>query len=101
MDIPYYQDITSLGVRFAQMVMKSSTVSWIVTTRNVKEEVREVYQMYLCLKERLEYTHKYALARIWYVAQIFPISQVNLWRLVTAILVHVSRSDLQGTPVII
>jgi hypothetical protein len=96
-DIPCYQDITILGVRFAQTIMKSSTLSWTVTTRKVKEEVREVYHMYLHLKQRIEYTHTLALARIWYMAQDFPISQENLWQLVTAILVRVSRSDLQGT----
>jgi len=52
MDVPYYQDITILGVRFSQMVMKSSTLSWTVKTRKVKQEVREVYHTYLCLKQR-------------------------------------------------
>jgi hypothetical protein len=43
MDIPYYQDIRTIDVRFAQTVLKSSTLSWTVTTRRVKEEARKVY----------------------------------------------------------
>jgi hypothetical protein len=42
MDVHYYQDITILGVRFAQPVMNSSTLSWAITTRKMKGEVREV-----------------------------------------------------------
>jgi hypothetical protein len=97
MDIPYYQDITIFDVRFAQTVLKSSTLSWTVTTRKVKEEARDAYHMYLCLKQRIQYTHTFTLARIWYVAQVFPISQEKLQQLVTAIVFLVPQSDLQGT----
>jgi len=96
MDIPYYQGITILGVRFSQALMKSSTLFWAVKPRKVKEEARKVYQTYLCLKQKIDYTHTIELALIWFVVQVLPISQENLRQLVTAILVHVSRSDLQG-----
>lgn len=86
MDIPYYQGMTILGVRFAQALMQSSTLFWTVKPRKVKEEARKVYQTYLCLKQRIEYTHTIELALIWFVVQVFPISQENLRQLVTAIL---------------
>jgi hypothetical protein len=70
-DIPCYQDITILGVRFAQTVMQSSTLSWTVTRKD-KEGVRGAYDIYLCLKQRIECTHRFVLARIWYVTQVFP-----------------------------
>jgi hypothetical protein len=65
MDISYYQDITILGVRFAQTLMKSSTLSWTVTMRKVKQEARYAYHMYLCLKQRIQYTDTFTIARIW------------------------------------
>jgi hypothetical protein len=37
-DILYYKEITILGVRFAQTAMKSSTLSWTLTTRKVNKK---------------------------------------------------------------
>jgi hypothetical protein len=87
---------TYYALRFAQTVMKSSTLFLTVKQTKIKEEERDVHQMYLCFKQRVEYTPTFELARIWFVVQVFPISQENLRQLVIAILVHVSGSDVQG-----
>jgi hypothetical protein len=65
MDISYFQDITILGVHFAQTLKKSSMLSWTATMRKVKEEARYAYHMYPCLEQRIQYTDTFTIARIW------------------------------------
>jgi len=73
MDIPYCTEMTILGFQLSNTVSQSGKSSWTKAIGQVKATAREVYGRDLCLIHRIQYVHTYLLAKIWHIAQIFPI----------------------------
>ena len=86
MDIPYCAEMTILDFQFSSTVGQSGKSSWTRLTGQVKAMAREVYGRELCLTQRIQYVHAFLLAKIWHIAQIFPVSKEHVRQLATAIL---------------
>jgi hypothetical protein len=56
-----------------------------MVTNDVREQGRRAYGRQLCLAQCVEYVHHYLLAKIWYVAQVFPIPKVQAQQLTTIV----------------
>jgi len=83
--ISYCTDINILGVRFTSSVAQSVNTSWTRVTGQVRALARDVYGRDLCLTQPIHYVHTYLLAKIWHIAQVFPVPKEHVRQLATAI----------------
>ena len=98
MDIPYCQKIKILGYHFSDKVNNASKETWSNTTSQVRAAAQNAYYRELSLDMRIKYVHDYLLARIWYVAHIFPIPAENLRQLNTTSSWFIWRGEIFRVP---
>jgi hypothetical protein len=98
MGIPYYPDINILGVRFTSSIAQTGNTSWTRVTGQLRALARDVYGRDLCLTQRIQYVHMYLLAKIWYMAQVFPGQKEHLRQLATVILWYVWKGAILSVP---
>jgi len=72
MNIPYHKDIKILGFQFTDIVNLTAIAVWSSVTARVRATAQETYFRDLSMDRRIQFVHKYLLAKIWYVTQIFP-----------------------------
>ena len=82
---PYATEMTILGFQFTSEIGQSGKSSWARVTGQVRAMTREGYGRDLCLTQRIKYVHAFLLAKIWHIAQIFPIPKDHVRQLATAI----------------
>jgi hypothetical protein len=97
-DIPYYPEITTLGLSFMSTVARSGSLTWSKVTERVKTLASEVYGRELCLTQRIQYAHAYLLSKIWHTAQIFPASKEYERQLLTAVSWYIWRGAIFSVP---
>ena len=85
MDIPYATAMTILGFQFTSEIGQSGKSSWARVTGQVRAMARLRYGRDLCFTQRIQYEHAFLLAKIWHIAQIFPILKDHVRQLATAI----------------
>jgi hypothetical protein len=85
MGISYCTDINILGVRFVSSIAQSVNTSWTRVTGQVRALARDVYGRDICLTQRIQYVHTYLLAKIWHIAQVFPVPKEHVRQLTMAI----------------
>jgi hypothetical protein len=83
--IAYRPCVRILGVQFWSTIHRSVTDTWTHLTDQVRTLARESYPRDLCLAHRIRYVHTYLLAKIWYVAQIFPAPSLTIQHLTSAV----------------
>jgi len=67
-------------------------------TGQVKAMASEMYGRDLCLIQRIQYVHTFLLAKIWHIAQIFPISKEHVRLLGTAIIWFICKGTVFRVP---
>jgi len=72
LDIPYQTDVKILGLKFTKKVNVSANENWSTVTSRVRALAQDTYHRDLSLDRRIHFAHTYVLARLWYIAQIFP-----------------------------
>jgi hypothetical protein len=72
MDILYYNEATILGLYITSTVQASALRSWTLTTARIRAHAQEAYYRNLSLDKRIQYMHDHLMARVWYLAQIYP-----------------------------
>jgi len=98
MDIPYCMEMTILGFQFSSTVSETGKSSWMKVTGQVKAMAREVYSRDLCLTQRIQYMQAYLLAKIWHIAQIFPVSKEQVRQLAMAIVWFIWKGTIFRVP---
>ena len=98
MDIPYHTDVTILGFHFTNKVNISAHVTWSTVTTRVRALAQDTYYRDLSLDRRIRFVHDYLLAKIWYVAQIYPPPAECLRQLYTTISWFIWRGDIFRVP---
>jgi len=98
MDIPYCTEMTILGFQLSNTVNQSGKSSWTKVIGQVKAMAREVYGGNLCLIHRIQYVNTYLLAKIWHIAQIFPIPKEQVRQLVMAIVWFIWKGTIFRIP---
>ena len=98
MDIPYCPEITILAFRFTGTAAHSGNVTLSRVTCKVKVLASDVYGRDLCLTQRIQYVHTFLLSKIWYTAQIFPVSKEHERQLLTAISQYIWRGAIFRVP---
>ena len=73
-NIPYTPRMTILGFTYTSSIAKSSQASWDRATGIIRGMAKESYGTDLCLTQRVRYVQVYFLAKIWHIAQVFPIT---------------------------
>jgi len=64
----------------------------------VRAEARDTYARDLCLSQRIRYVHAYLLAKIWYMAQMFPAPMTCTRQLNTAIAWYIWKEAIFRVP---
>jgi hypothetical protein len=72
MDIPCYTETRILGSHVMSTVNASAIKSWSKITDRIRAQARDAYNRELSLDKIIKYVHDYLMAKVWYVAQIFP-----------------------------
>lgn len=75
--IDFHERVDMLGVTFGPNLTLSMRDSWIGVLRAVGAQARKAYARNLCLAQRIHYAQRCLLAKIWYVAQVFPPPHVH------------------------
>jgi hypothetical protein len=98
MIISYCTGINILGVRFTSSIAQSVKTSWTRVNGQIRSLVRDVYGRDLCLTQRIQYVHIYLLAKIWHIAQLFPVPKEHMRRLTTAISWYIRKGAILRVP---
>jgi hypothetical protein len=72
MDIPYYNEVWILGFYVTSTVNASARRGWYTLKDRIRAQAPDAYARELSLDRRIQYVRDYLLAKVWYVAQIFP-----------------------------
>ena len=81
--IAFHDRIDILGVEFGPTVALSMQDSWSSVTRAMRAQARRAYAGHLCLVQRMHYVQLCLFAKIWHVAQIFPLLRAQAQQLMT------------------
>jgi hypothetical protein len=81
--IDLHERVEILGVEFRPTVALSIRDSWSRVTGAVRAQVRRAYARHMCLVRRMQYVQLCLFAKIWYVAQVFLLPQVQAQQLTT------------------
>ena len=76
MDIPYHTEAAISGLHITSTVQASALRSWTLTTARIGAHAQEAYYRNLRLDKRIQYVHDHLMARVWYVAQLYPPPEV-------------------------
>ena len=71
--IDFQDHINILGVIFKATITQSIKDSWAGVICSVLAQAQTAYARNLCLAQRLQYVQLCLLAKVWYVAQTFPL----------------------------
>jgi len=85
LDIPYNTGIKILGFHFTDRVNTANIEHWYSVTSQVRATAQDAWYTDLSLDRRIRFVHDYLLVRIWYAAQIFPITSDSMRKLNTLI----------------
>jgi hypothetical protein len=69
---------TILGTRMRKTVGTSARQTWNIVTGHIKSPSKEAYCRALPFDKKFGYVQTYLLARVWYVAQVFPPPSDNM-----------------------
>jgi hypothetical protein len=81
--IDFKERVNILGVTFRHTIAHSISDSWSTVIFAVRAQARKAYTRIMCLAQRIEYVQMCLLAKIWYIAQIFPPSRIHTQQLTT------------------
>jgi hypothetical protein len=84
-DIPYKQEVCILGIRYTASINRSAVATWAPIVQCIRAQAREAYVRTLCLASRIRYVHAYLLARVWYAAQVLPLTVASVRDIRTAV----------------
>ena len=70
MDILYHTEAKRLGFHITSTVQESAHKSWTIITARIRAQ--DAYCRDLSLDKRIKHVHDYLMARVWYLAQIYP-----------------------------
>jgi hypothetical protein len=83
--VPYVTELPILWTRISTTIRKSERQTWNVVTGHIKTQAKDSYYTALTFDKRTEYRETRLLARVWYVAQVFPPPSDNVRQINTAI----------------
>jgi hypothetical protein len=72
MGIPYATELKFLGTKMTTTISQSAQRSWNVGTGLLRKQARNTYHRALTLDQRIAYIQRCLLARVWYIARVFP-----------------------------
>jgi hypothetical protein len=84
-DIPYLQDVRILGIHYKASINCSAVATWAPIIQGIRARAREAYVRTLCLASRIRFIHTYLLARVWYAAQVLPLTVACVRTIRTAV----------------
>ena len=85
MGMQYTSELSFLGTKMTATIRDSARRSWSVVTGLLKKHAQDTYHRALTLDNRIAYVNSCLLARVWYVAQVFPPPPDSIRQINTAI----------------
>jgi hypothetical protein len=98
MGIPYVTELSYLGTKMTSTIRNSSQRSWNLVTGMLKKHVQDTYHRALTLDKRLTYIQSFLLARVWYIAQVFPPPPDNVRQINTAVSWFLGKGAVFSVP---
>jgi hypothetical protein len=80
LNITYRDYIRILGLQMSPTIERSMEANWTHIVESVRVKAREEYTRDL-MSQQIQFAQMYLLAKIWHTAQIFPIPQGCVRRL--------------------
>jgi hypothetical protein len=84
-NIPYRNEVMILGVRFTDTLHGSEEITWTPIVHSIQAQAKEAYVRNLNLASQIQYIHNYLFARVWFAAQILPITANCIRQIRTAV----------------
>ena len=81
--IEFHDRVNILGVTFGPTIALAMKDSWTSVLCTLRSQVRKAYARNLCLARRINHVQLCLLAKIWYLAQIFPPTHAHAQQLTT------------------
>ena len=79
--VDFHERVNILGVEFGPTIATSIRDSWSRVVCAVRAQARQAYTRHLCLVQRMQYVQPRLFAKIWRIAQIFPLPLVQAQQL--------------------
>jgi hypothetical protein len=98
MDKPYHGELKILGFTFKSKSNTTNKEQWHKIISQVRAIAQDAYYRKLDLDMRTLYAHDYLLAKIWYTAQILPITTEGVRQLNSAIAWYIWRGEIFRVP---
>jgi hypothetical protein len=73
--IEYYPPVTILGITFWSTIEQTTKDTWTRIIEQVRVQAKKVYDRDPSLAHRIQDVHKCLLSKLWYAAQLLPISR--------------------------
>ena len=97
--INFHSHIKILGVTFGNTTAESTKTTSTHIKRAVQAQAKQEYARELCIAQRIQYVHTCLLAKVWYVAQIFPPPKANTQQLTTMCTWYIRHGSIFRVPV--
>ena len=98
MDIPYRTEAKILDFHITSKVQDSAHKSWTISTARIRAQAHDSYCRDSSLDKRMQYVHDYVMAKVWYLAQIYPPLDECVRQLNTAISCYMWRGEIFRVP---
>jgi hypothetical protein len=96
--IEYRRKMQILGMCIGRSTKQSVIDTCNQVTRQVKTHVKNAYHRDLCLAQRIQFVHTCLLAKIWYVAQLFPAPKTIIQQLNAAVIYFIWKGSMFRVP---
>jgi hypothetical protein len=97
-NIPYRQEVCILGIRFTASVCQMVISIWTPIIQCIRAQAQEAYVQNLCLASQIRYIHIFLLARVWFAAQILPLTMASIRQIRTAVTWYLCRGTIFQIP---
>jgi hypothetical protein len=81
--IAFHDSIKVLGVTFGPTILHAMKYSWTGVIHAVRAQARKSYARSLCYAQRFCYVQMCLIAKIWYIAQIVPLTTAHVPQITT------------------
>jgi hypothetical protein len=97
-NLPYKNDMKILGIYFTSTTDRTAELNWSITGQ-IKSQAREAYTRNLNIVKRIKYIHYYLLAKVWFRAQILPLTEEHRRQIETATTWYLWRGSVFRVPI--
>jgi hypothetical protein len=97
--VQYTDNAKILGINFATTIAQTITNTWADKIYKIRAGIKDFHIRQLDLQQRLRVCNVWLLSKIWYIAQLLPITNDQANQILTSILQYIWRGSIFRVPI--